>query len=326
MRTAPVEEGPCSGAKDGSTNPKVFRGILLMFCAVALFACLDMLTKRLASAYSIPTILFFRFSGNLLLLLAIFGPTQRGQALRTRRMPVAVSRALCLVVSSFFVGLALQRMPVAESTSIVFLAPIIVLLLARPFLGEKIGGWGYIAAGFGFTGMILIARPGAGLDPLGVAYGGLAAILIAAYQMLSKVLSTEKTETLLLYVALLGSAVYGAVLPWGTKGPIPTALGGLLFLSLGLLAAAGHFLFTAAYRYAPASILAPIQYLQLLWAGLLGWFVFGHAPDRLSLAGMAILAGSGAIAVFQRNRQSFNMGDIDPELNTHRKIKGHGHV
>ena len=73
-------------------------------------------------------------------------------------------------------------------------------------------------------------------------------------------------------------------------------------VSLGVYGGLGHFLFTAAFRYAPASLLAPLNYLQLLWAGLLGWLVFGHVPDVLSLLGMAIVAGSGVLVALKTRR------------------------
>jgi len=158
---------------------------------------------------------------------------------------------------------------------------------------------GFLAAGLGFSGVFLIVRPGAGLDALGVVCGIIAAILVAAYHLLSRLLATEKSETLLLYVVAIGSAAYGVLLPWCLKGPTPTSMQLLLFLSLGLSAGLGHFLFTVAYRFAPASTLAPINYLQLLWAGLLGWLIFGHAPDTLGITGIGIVVLSGFVAALK---------------------------
>ena len=82
----------------------------------------------------------------------------------------------------------------------------------------------------------------------------------------------------------------------------PSLFEAMLFASLGLFGGLGHFLFTAAFRHAPASLLAPLNYLQLLWAGLLGYLVFGHVPDAVSLLGMAVIAGSGVLVALKTKR------------------------
>ena len=76
----------------------------------------------------------------------------------------------------------------------------------------------------------------------------------------------------------------------------------IFIASLGLFGGIGHYLFTAAFRHAPASLLAPLNYIQLLWAGVLGWLVFGHVPDAVSLLGMAIVAGSGVLVALKTRR------------------------
>jgi drug/metabolite transporter (DMT)-like permease len=106
---------------------------------------------------------------------------------------------------------------------------------------------------------------------------------------------------MLYYSALIGSVVFGLLAPWFWEGPAPSALYYVLFVSLGVLGGLGHFLLTEAFSFAPASLLAPITYLQLVWAGLLGWLVFGQFPDRISLIGMAIIAASGiAVSLYGR--------------------------
>jgi drug/metabolite transporter (DMT)-like permease len=185
-------------------------------------------------------------------------------------------------------------MPVAETTAITFFGPMMVVILAGPMLGERIGiiGWGPAIAGF--LGVLLIARPGTGLDMIGITFALLAVGANVGYQLLSRLLAaTERTFALLFYTALVGSVCFGLALPWFLGGRTPNAWEILLFLSLGVTGGLGHFLFTAAYRHAPASMLAPMNYLQLFWAGILGWIVFGHVPDGASLAGMMIIMASG---------------------------------
>ena len=99
---------------------------------------------------------------------------------------------------------------------------------------------------------------------------------------------------MLFYTALTGTLIYGLLFPWFWEGRMPDATQALLFVCTGAAGGLGHFLFTAAHRHAPASVLAPVMYIQLVWAGLLGWLVFGHVADGLSIVGMVVVAVAGA--------------------------------
>lgn len=281
------------------------RGALLCVTALLLFACMDTTTKFLAERHEIPLIMAVRYLGNLLLMVLLLGPTHGRRMVETQRTGWVLVRAACLALASLLVGLALQRMPVAETTAITFLAPILLVVVAGRVLNERVGWIGGLATVLGFAGVLLIARPGSGLAPVGVAFalGAVAANL--GYQLLSRVLAaTERTVALLFYTALTGSIFFGLGSPWYLEDRAPTLLDIALLGSLGVYGGLGHFLFTAAFRDAPASLLAPLNYLQLLWAGLLGWLVFGHVPDRLSLLGMAVIAGSGVMVALKTRRPS----------------------
>jgi drug/metabolite transporter (DMT)-like permease len=182
----------------------------------------------------------------------------------------------------------------AETTSIIFMAPMFVVLLASLLLGEKVGVLGWVAVFTGFIGVVLIVRPGKDLSTAGIFFALLGAMANATYQLMSRVLiSTEKTVTMLFYTALVGSIIFGIALLWFWENKTPSTLELALFLFMGCVGGLGHYFFTLAYRHASASLLAPVTYLQLLWAGLLGWLIFDTAPDGLSIVGMTIVAGSG---------------------------------
>jgi drug/metabolite transporter (DMT)-like permease len=279
------------------------RGILLCIAALALFACMDTTTKFLAERYEIPLIMAVRYLGNLLLMVVVFAPREGRALARTERTGLVLVRGMCLAAASFLFGSALAHLPVADATAIGFLAPILLVAAAGRYLGERIGWVGWLAVGLGFVGVMLIARPGRGLEAVGVmfALGAVAANL--SYQFLSRLLArTETTVALLFYTALCGSLVYTLLMPGFLDAPPPSSWEVLLLASLGLWGGLGHFLFTAAFRHAPASLLAPFNYTQLLWAGLLGWLVFGHIPDAVSLLGMAIIAGSGIMVALKTRR------------------------
>lgn len=145
-----------------------------------------------------------------------------------------------------------------------------------------------------------------GLDTVGVALAFSTAVVTAIYQLLSRTLArSESTLAMLFYTAALGAVVFGACAPWFWGGARPTLQHVILFLTIGSLAGGGHFLFTAAHRDAPASILAPLQYVQLLFAGVLGWIVFGHVPDAFSILGMCLVVVAGAaVAIKSRMAES----------------------
>jgi drug/metabolite transporter (DMT)-like permease len=300
MVVEPVVDGDVAACPPPANVSHPLRGIALFAGGVLVLACMDTTTKYLSATYEVPLIVGVRYVVNLLLMVAILAPTQRARLVQTKRTGLVIVRGACLAVASLFMGFAFQRMPVAESTSIVFLAPSLVLLLARPALGERIAALGWLAAVGGFAGVVLVAHPGSGLEPLGVALAGGAAVVTAVYQLLSRVLaSTERTMTLLFYTALIGAIVLGLAAPWFWDGRVPRPIDLLLFLSLGIYSGVGHYLFTAAHRFAPASTLAPIGYVQVVWAGLLGWLVFGHVPTALSVVGMLIIIASGALTALK---------------------------
>jgi drug/metabolite transporter (DMT)-like permease len=278
------------------------KGVLLITFAVMLFALADVPTKHLTMLYSVSLVVALRYAVNLLLLVGFYAPKQGLALLKTNRTTLVLVRAACLSAASLTMGIALRYMPVGETVAIIYISPIIVMILAIPFLGEKVPLIGWLGAAVGFFGVLLIMRPGAGLNPTGVALALVNAGFAAAYALLSRTLAkTETTPALLFYTALVGVLAFGAALLWNGLGPLPVGIDWLYLLNLGALATIGHVLFTSAYREAPASLLAPVNYMHLVWAGILGWLVFGHMPDALSMLGMGLVAAAG-VAVALRSQ------------------------
>src|SRR5690606_4734631 len=227
------------------------RGALLFMTALAMFACMDTVTKYLSQTHPVPLIVAARYLGNLLLMVGFLVPTHGREMIRTQRTGLVWVRALCLALASLLLGFALQRMPVAETTAILFLSPILLVIVAGPFLGERVGPVGWVATVAGFVGVLLIARPGNGLVASGVIFVLGAVAMNLSYQFLSRLLAaSESTFALLFYTALAGSILYGAALPWFLEDRAPTPLEAVLFASLGVFGGVGHYLFTAAFRYA----------------------------------------------------------------------------
>lgn len=283
--------------------PHPLRGTALFMVGLLMFACLDATTKYLTELYDVPLIVATRYAVNLLLMIALLAPRRSKEMVTIRRRGWVIVRALALCIASIAMGLALQRMPVAETSAILFFAPVIVILAAGPLLGERAGRDAYVAGLVGFVGVLLVVRPGSGLDPVGVLFASIAMVANAAYQLLSRFLAnSERTIALLFYTTLTGTLIFGAVAPWFVGDRVPTMIELLLFISLGIYGGLGHFLFTAAFRDTSASVLASMNYMQLVFVGLLGWLVFAHIPDATSLTGMAIIAVSGVLAAVQARR------------------------
>ena len=272
------------------------KAILLILSALLCFSCMDTTIKYLVMKYNAPLVVAIRYIVHCSLMAVILIPTHGKRLVKTQRTGLVLVRGTCLLIVSISIGSALKFMPVAEMTAIAFLAPMLVMLMARPILGEKIGVLGWIAAFGGFLGVLIIVRPGSGLNMTAVFYMVFAVLGNALYQLLSRVLAnTERTITLLFYTALIGAVCLGVTLPWHWDGESPGIVTILLFLSIGVTGGTGHFLYTKAFRHAPASMIAPINYLQLLWSGILGWIIFDHVPDKFSILGMCIVALSGGL-------------------------------
>lgn len=282
-------------------NP--LKGVAMVIAATLLFAAADTLGKHLAMLYAASLVLAVRYTANLGLVTLVMAP-RHGRALwRTNRTTLVILRGLCLALASISMLLALRVMPVAETVAIIYVTPVLVMLTSATLLAEKVRPLGWVAAALGFAGVLMIARPGSGLDPWGVALALINATLATGYHVLTRVLArTETTMALMFYTALVGMVAFvGLTLALGTQ-TLPGAVDAGLMLALGALATLGHLLFTSAYREAPASILAPVNYMHIAFATVLGWWVFRQLPDALGFTGMALIAAAGLMAAWQASR------------------------
>jgi drug/metabolite transporter (DMT)-like permease len=276
------------------------KGILLILVATFLFATMDTAGKYLMTKFNVPLVATIRYGLNLFILSALLAPRYGTTLLKTHRSQLVWLRGASLALATFFSGLALQRLPVGEAVSIFYLQSFGVMLIAGFFLKEKINIVGWCAAILGFLGVILIARPSGNLDALGVFFALLCSAVSVVYILLSRVLvKTESTMAMLFYVALCGTILFGVMLAFDWQSFIYSHWDYALLFYIGATSLLAHFLLTSAYRFAPASLLAPFNYCHIAFAAIAGWIVYNHVPDGLALLGMAMIAISGAaIALF----------------------------
>lgn len=282
------------------TDGNPLRGVVLVLAATFLFAFGDTLGKHLSMLYAATLILSARYLINLVLVLLTMWPRHRSAVWATNRTGLVLLRGLLLAVATVTMLLALRVMPVAETVAIIYITPVLLMLASGPILGEKVSALGWVCVALGFAGVLLIARPGSGLDSWGVILCLLNAVLGTGYHLLTRILTrTETTMSLLFHTALVGSVLsVGATLVVGAE-TMPTPFDALMILIYGTCATVGHLLLTSAYREAPASTLAPVNYMHIAFATLLGWLVFRDLPDALGFIGMALIAVSGLIAAWR---------------------------
>ncbi|MEM1315583.1 MAG: DMT family transporter, partial [Pseudomonadota bacterium] len=205
---------------------------------------------------------------------------------------------------------ALRRMPLADAIAIFFVEPLILTALSAALLGEKVGWRRWTACAVGFAGVLLVVRPNfaaagpAALFPLGTA------LFFAFYLILTRRLS-PRTDAIpmQLLAGLSGAAVIGLALILGEGSGTdfdprwPEGREWAFLLGLGVFSTVSHLCVVLSLRHAPASVVAPVQYLELATAALYGWAVFGDLPAPMAWLGMTIVAGSG-LYVWHRERQA----------------------
>jgi drug/metabolite transporter (DMT)-like permease len=274
-------------------NPQVFRGILLVMTAVVIFSLIDFLSKYLARFYPITVVVWARYAFHLLLVVVVLGPRYGLALVRTARPGTQIMRGLLLAIASVLFVSALKYLPLAESTAIAYLAPLLVTVMSVLFLKEKIEPARWIAVLCGFIGVLTIIRPGSSVFTWAVFLPMGNALAFAAYQILTRRLAgLESPYTSIFYSGLIGTLLLSAILPYSWVAP-HNALHTALLVILGMLGGLGHLILIKAFEHAPASRLAPFSYSQLIWVTALGYVAFGDFPDNWSLAGIAILVASG---------------------------------
>ncbi|VVE01435.1 Riboflavin transporter [Pandoraea anhela] len=281
------------------------RGIGWLLLSQLLLVSMDATAKALSLSIAVPLLVWARYAVHLVLMVVVFAPSRGGSIMRTKHPGAQVVRGLLLLGTSLSGLIALRILPMAETAGLAFMSPLIATMLAGPLLGEKVGRLGWCAILVGASGAVLISRPSSHLPLEGVLLVLLSAVSFSFYQILTRKLShVEDSITMLFYTALVGTVCLSFALPWIPLETMPTLPQTLGIVSLGIYAGIGHFCVIHAFRHAPVSTLTPFMYVQLVWAALLGWFIFGHFPDGLSIVGMLIIVGGGLLLSFARTRRA----------------------
>lgn len=278
------------------------QGVVLMCIGVALLSFNDAFAKTLTANYAPLQILFLR---NLIALpFAVLIALRMGgtSALFSSRPKAHLLRGAMWILATVMFFTSFRYLPLAEATALLFVAPLFITALSALLFGEAVGKFRWTAILAGFAGVLIVVRPGSAtfeavsLLPIGAA-------LLYAFMMLSArwLEARESVWTVLLYLTGTGALMSGLIVFLVWK---PVRIEDLwLFMAIAFFGTAGMTMMTQAFRSAPASVVAPLEYSALLWATGLGWLIWDEVPDQLTFLGAAIVIASGMVIIWRERRR-----------------------
>jgi drug/metabolite transporter (DMT)-like permease len=278
------------------------RGVLFMCIACALFPIMNGIVKLLAASYEPQQIVWFRIVSHLVLVAVVFMPRMGLGLLRTRRIGTQFVSSVMMLLSTLFFFSAVKSIPVAEAISVTFVAPLAVVLLAWPLLGERITWFRMAAVIVGFSGVLIVIRPGSAVFQWASLLLLCSAMCYAIYQILIRRLAgIDAPATSIFYSVLLGAIIMSIWLPFVWKMPT-NWIDWALLCSLGVFGALGHYCVAKAMTYASANFVAPFNYTQMIGSVIVGYFMFAEVPDFYTWLGTAVVVGAGLMVGWQGRR------------------------
>lgn len=292
--------------------------IALMCGAVFSFSLLDSASKYLITIAAVPILqaMWVRFLSHVVFSFVAFGPRSFVGSLKSARPGLQLLRGFMLMSITGFNFLALQHLQLDQVATIFFLAPFFVAVLAGPLLGEWIGWRRLVAILIGFSGVILVMRPGFGGIHWAVSYSFCATSCYALYNILTRYLArSDSSMVTQIYSPLSGLVILTPLGLWVWEWPAELSTW-LIMISTGISGGFGHYLLILAHRGAPAPILAPVTYVGLLSQCLMGYLVFSQIPSQWTLAGGAVIISSGLYLLYRERATSKKEGPAAASLST----------
>ena len=302
----------------GPSTDKILTGVALMlgFCLTA--PLLDVAAKLASSSVPVGQITAARFIIQCALMAPFLGVMQLSMHVAREQWLPLIFRALLLLFATFCFITAIRVMPLADALAIVFVAPFIVLLVGKYYLGEDVGPRRVGACLVGFIGVLFVIQPSfaafgaVALIPLGTA------VAFALYILVTRGLSRRMHPVVLqFHTGLIASLFCTPVLllAQGTGSELfdpvwPKGIAWLWLFGAGFFATLSHMMMTYALSLAPSATLAPLQYFELPVATLFGYLVFKDFPNALSLMGIAIIIGAG---LYMIHRERVTAGQLITE-------------
>jgi drug/metabolite transporter (DMT)-like permease len=300
-------------SNSSAANTQIARAMMIMVAAMLFAPVMDAIAKSLAtqSDVSPATVTFGRFVVQTIFLSLFVAIAWSKGAMQYVFSWVNILRGMIMGLAAMLFFTAIKYMPLADAIAVFFVEPLIVMLMSSVFLNEKVGWRRVTAAVIGFGGAIIVIRPSyelfgaVSLLPLCTAF------LFSIYLILTRISGSNQEPLVMQFYAGIGGVLLcGAVLVVGT--PLGSEDFGLslpttsqawsLLLGIGLFAVASHLLIVIAFTMAPASILAPFQYVEIVSATILGYVIFNDFPASVQWLGIMIIIGSG-VYIFLREQK-----------------------
>ena len=281
------------------STDRILRAILAIVFSVTCFSVLNAISKTLSQHYPVVQVIWARYFVAFVFMLALFLPQSGLKLFRWHNVPSQIIRGLLLFFSSYLYFHGLVYMPLASAASISLTSPLIVTALSARFLGEPVGARRWIAVVVGFAGALIVVRPGAANFEWSSLLIVASTICSSLYQLYSRRYGqTERPDASATMATIVGTVAAAPLLPFEWVTP---AFGWdwALFVGLGVMAGVGHYFLTIAYSQAPAAVVAPFNYVQLVGAAILGYAVFNDIPDFWTWVGAGVIVCSGLYLGYQ---------------------------
>jgi len=325
LSTSDISPTPIPGSSQepapAQTGASALPGILCLCGGALVFSLQDVVIKLMSGGYPLSQVLVIRCLiafVPLYILLRFGGGGVR--ALRSRRTGLLLFRAGLLLCAYTTYYLAMATIPLAVAVALFFAAPLFIVLLAQPMLGEKVSAAQVAAVVVGFVGVIVIFRPGSEMLDMAALLAISSALFYGLAALLTRKMGgSESGAVMATYqniIFLAGAVVIAGLTNTGTDlsaavehkslafllrpWVMPGLTDFLLIASTGLVGACGSFLLTQAYRLAEANVVAPFEYVSILVATLFGWAIFGEVPGLYTVAGIVLIIAAGLFVMYSK--------------------------
>ena len=284
-------------------------GIILMlgFCIFAPLG--DSIAKLLSDQISLGQLVFVRFAVQTLLLLPFVWYVRSKVWFRGRILVLTIARTVLHIGGIAAMFTSFRFLPLADAIAIAFVMPFLMLILGKLFLGEEVGTRRIVACMVGFVGTLLVIQPSFEVVGAPALLPLLVAVFFAFFMLITRQLAKDVDP-----ISLQVSSGFYAVIIMGailllTQGSrvsalewvVPGQLQMVQLLGIGVLGTCAHLLMTWSLKFAPAATLAPMQYLEIPIATLVGWMVFGDLPNGLAAVGICITVGAGLYVIYREH-------------------------
>jgi len=272
---------------------RILRAILAIVVGVLCFSVLNAISKTLSQHYPVIQVIWGRYVFAFIFMMVLFLPRSGLALFRWQNVGTQVVRGLLLFFSSFLYFHGIVYLPLATAASISLTSPLVVTALSSKFLGEPVGPRRWAACGVGFIGALIVVRPGHAHFEWHSLLIVASTVCSSLYQLFSRRYGqTERPDASATMATIVGTVAAAPLLPFEGVTP-PWGWDWVLFAGLGIMAGVGHYFLTIAYSQAPAAVVAPFNYVQLLGAALLGYAIFNDVPDFWTWVGAGVIVSSG---------------------------------